>query len=143
MRTRSIVWGFGTPFRAYDERLVAFRECMRNREREDLPYWRTMTAIVDPIRNALGVEPNIGLGVAAAFLDLGIPVEAVGPLALALMSHMFLAHAVEGAKDASEVLRELPLASIRYVGRPSRTSPRFDAARSRAEPRRIDTVNVQ
>jgi hypothetical protein len=126
---RQTICGFGTPLRAHDERLVAFRECMHIRKRDSLPYWRTMEAVVVAAQSRRKLEPNISIAVTAAFLDLGVSVEQIGPLTLSTMFHMFLANGVEGAAQSSAVLRELPEDRIRYTGRSARTSPRCDAAR--------------
>lgn len=118
------VWGFGTPFRERDERLVAFGACIVRRGRSDGRYWRTLCLVADEIREARGTEPNMGVAVAAAFLDMGMTPHEVGAMATALMQHMFFAHAVEGAGDSGRVLRLLPDECVSYVGPEPRTSPR-------------------
>jgi hypothetical protein len=118
------VWGFGTPFRERDERLVAFWACLERRGRRRLPFMRTLDAIAAVVTPARQTEPNMGMGIAAAFLDLGVNAHEVGPLAAALMQHMFFAHAVEGARQAPQVLRCLPERCIDYTGRAARQSPR-------------------
>jgi len=119
------VWGFGTPFRGEDERLVAFRACIRQRERESLRFWRLMDAISAVVREARGTEPNMGIAIAAAFLDLGLTPHQVGSLTSALMQHMFLAHAVEGSAQGAS-LRELPATYVEFVGHAPRPSPRAE-----------------
>jgi hypothetical protein len=129
------VWGFGTPFRKYDERLVAFWACLERRGRRRLPFMRTLDAIAAVVTAARQTQPNMGMAIAAAFLDLGAHVHEVGPLATALMQHMFFAHAIEGARQAPQVLRCLPERCIAYVGREARESPRaLVASASRDEP---------
>jgi hypothetical protein len=118
------VWGFGTPFRARDERLVAFGGCIARRGRRDARYWHALELVADEIREARGTEPNIGMGIAAAFLDMGMTPSEVGAMATALMQHMFFAHAVEGASDSGHALRLLPDECVSYIGREPRTSPR-------------------
>jgi hypothetical protein len=125
---RHFVWGFGTPFRERDERLVAFWACLERRGRRQLPYMRTLDAIAKVVVPARQTEPNMGMAIAAAFLDLGMQVTEIGPLAAALMQHMFFAHAVESARQAPTVLKCLPEACIRYVGREARSSQRALAA---------------
>ena len=117
------VWGFGTPFRGEDERLVAFRECIRRRGRESLHFWRLMEVLSSAVREVRGTEPNMGIAVAAAFLDLGLTARQVGSLSSALMQHMFLAHAVEGSAQGAS-LRELPASYVDYTGQGPRSSPR-------------------
>lgn len=124
--SRSFVWGFGTPFRDRDERLVAFERRIVERGRHTLPYWRTFQAISRVITEERGVQPNMGMGFAAACLDLGLEVSEIGPLATALMQHMFLANAVEQARSPSTALRLLPEARVTYVGRPPRKSPKAE-----------------
>ncbi len=118
------VWGFGTPFRTQDERLVAFRACIARRGKGDGRYWRTLELVADVIREARGTEPNMGVAIAATFLDMGMTPHEVGAMATALMQHMFFAQAVEGAGDSGHVLRLLPDECVSYVGREPRTSPR-------------------
>jgi hypothetical protein len=121
------VWGFGTPFRGKDERLVAFRECMRQRGRQDLRFWRLMNEVSAVVREQRGVEPNMGIAIAAAFLDLGMTPHQVGSLTSALMQHMFLAHAVEGSAQGAS-LRELPADYVEFDGCAPRSSPRAEEA---------------
>ena len=122
--TRAFVWGFGTPFRAYDERLVALREHVVRRGRDQLPYYRLMNATADIIRETRRVEPNLGIALAAVFLDMGLTPTQIGALVAALMQHMFFAQAVEGAAQADTVLQRLPDDSVDYAGRSPRQSPR-------------------
>ena len=117
------VWGFGTPFRGEDERLVAFRTCIQRRQRENQRFWRLMNSVSSIVGEARGTEPNMGIAVAAAFLDLGLTPHEVGSLTSALMQHMFLAHAIEGSSTGAS-LRELPSAYVDFAGHAPRTSPR-------------------
>ena len=118
------VWGFGTPFRERDERLVAFRACITRRGKSEGRYWRTLGLIADEIREARRAAPNIAIAIAAAFLDMGMTPHQIGAMTAAIMQHMFFAHAIEGAGDSGHVLRLLPDECLRYVGREPRTSPR-------------------
>jgi hypothetical protein len=124
------VWGFGTPFRRQDERLVALREHVVRRGRDGLPYYRLMNRTADLVREARGAEPNLGIALAAIFLDMGLVPQEIGALVACLMQHMFFAQAVEGARQADPGLRQLSPESLDYVGRPSRTSPRAERERS-------------
>jgi hypothetical protein len=124
LRTHAFVWGFGTPFRARDERLVAFRDCVRRRGRDQLPHWQTMDAVATATHRLRKVEPNIALAVAAACLDMGLTEAEIGPVAITLAQHMFFANAVEGAQQAPALLRHLPDTHIAYTGRSARPSPR-------------------
>lgn len=118
------IWGFGTPFRDRDERLIAFRERIVLRGRHTLPFWRLFDAISEIVSEARGVQPNMGMGFAAACLDMGLMVEEVGPLATALMQHMFLANAIEQASTTRSTLVRLPDDSVSYVGAGPRVSER-------------------
>ena len=118
------VWGFGTPFRARDERLIAFRACITRRGKSEGRYGRTLGLIEDEIREARGTDPNIAMAIAAAFLDMGMTPHEIGAMTTFLMQHMFFAHAVEGAGDSGRVLRLLPDECVSYIGREPRTSPR-------------------
>jgi len=117
-----IIAGFGTPYRDYDERIIAFRKCMLNRRRNELPYWRTMEAVINAVRDLRQIAPNIGLGMASSMLDMGITPAEVGPLATVLVQHMFVANAVESVKQSPALLRELPESHVTYIGVPTRTS---------------------
>jgi hypothetical protein len=121
------VWGFGTPFRERDERLVAFRACIEQRGRSELPFWQLMTGVSDVVHCARATEPNMGVAIAAAFLDLGLSPHQIGALTSALMQHMFLAHAVEASRDGAQ-LRELPAGYVEFDGHAPRLSPRATAA---------------
>jgi len=118
-----IIPGFGTPYRDYDERIIAFRSCIQSRKRDELPNWRTMEAVIDAVRSLRQISPNIGLGMASSMLDMGITPAEVGPLATVLVQHMFVANAVESAKQSPELLREMPESHVAYIGVPARTSP--------------------
>jgi hypothetical protein len=127
----AFVWGFGTPFRPYDERLVALREHVVRRGRDQLPFYRLMNLVSDVVRETRRAEPNVGIAVAALFLDMGLAPPQIGALVAGLMQHMFFAQAVEGAEQADAVLRQLPDASLDYAGREPRVSPRAAEKRAR------------
>lgn len=125
----SFVWGFGTPFRGKDERLVAYRRCLEQRGRTQLPHYRTYEQVAALIVAARGDQPNIAMAIAAVLLDMGFAVNDVGPTTSVLMFHMFLAHGVFGTREAPEVLRTLPEECVKYTGASPRLSPRAAAAR--------------
>lgn len=124
---RSFLPGFGTPFRPEDERLVAFRKSLARRGRTNLPHFRTLEAVVPTITELTHAQPNIALGVAACFLDLGLAIGEVAPLTTALLHHMFIANALEGSAEAPAWLRELPENAVDYRGPAPRRSPRASA----------------
>jgi hypothetical protein len=86
-----------------------------------------MDAVSSVVREVRGTEPNMGIAVAAAFLDLGLTTHQVGSLSSALMQHMFLAHAVEGSAQGAS-LRELPATYVDFIGQAPRSSPRASGA---------------
>jgi hypothetical protein len=133
--SHEFMWGFGTPFRQHDERLVAFSARVRLRERDRLPYWSTFQAIAGVVVELRRAQPNIAMGLAAVCLDLGLRPDEIGPLATMLMQHMFFAHGVEGARNAPEIMRCLPDESVIFVERRSRRSPRAVASELRDAPR--------
>jgi hypothetical protein len=118
------IWGFGTPFREHDERLVAYRRCLEPLGMLDRPYFRLAAALADAVHAACGKPMNMGMAVAAVLLDLGLELHQVGPMTTALMQHMFFAHAVEAARESPAVARRLPEECIDYVGPSPRSSPR-------------------
>jgi hypothetical protein len=118
------VWGFGTPYRGRDERVITFRECMKRRGRTDLPYYRTMQAVSLAMKEATNAEPNIGGVLASVLLDMGLSPNDVGALVVALVQHMFFAQAMESAKTPNLTVRELPPEYVTYRGREPRASPR-------------------
>jgi hypothetical protein len=136
----SFVWGFGTPFRGRDERLVAFRRCMQSRGRDGLPYWKTMEEVAAAVTKAKKAEPNMGIAVAAALLDMGLEPREILMLVVALMQHMFFAHALDGARSDATALRELPVDYVKYEGRSPRESPRAKQSQPMDARRESDEV---
>jgi hypothetical protein len=122
------VWGFGTPFRGKDERLVAYRRCLEQRGRTTLPHFQTFERVAEQVIAARGDQPNIAMAIAAVLLDLGFAVDDVGPTTSVLMFHMFVAHGVFGTREAPELLRTLPETCVKYTGAAPRVSPRAAAA---------------
>jgi hypothetical protein len=127
------VWGFGTPYRGRDERVVAFRRCMERRGRSQLPYYRTMAALSLAMKEATKAEPNIGGVLSSALLDMGLTPDEVGTMVVALAQHMFFAQAIESARTANPELRELPGEYVTYSGREARVSPRARRAAAPGE----------
>lgn len=121
--------GFGVAFRDEDERLRMLRECMSRRGRTGLRFWQLGERMARIVMELRSTRPNIGLGTAAALLDIGLEPEAIRMLTLGLSEHMRLGNAVEGARQAPELLQRLPLSDVRYDGASPRVSPRARAAR--------------
>jgi hypothetical protein len=118
------LFGFGVPFRARDERLDMLIERVAARGRSELPYWRLFTRVVEILRRIRQLEPNVGLGAAAACLDIGFTPAQIGPLIAALGSADLWSNAFEGAQQAPPCMQSLPIDSVRYVGPPPIRSPR-------------------
>lgn len=114
--------GFGVPFRPEDERLAALGRFMRAEGRAGERFWSLLERVAPVVARTRGAAPNIAAGTAAALLDLGFTAEDVTPIAFALMQLPQLANAVEGARQAPEVLRNLPPQTITYRGVPPRKS---------------------
>jgi len=131
----AVVSGFGMPCRNADERLVALGTCVRHRNRDRLPYFSLLTAISEVVSTLWQFAPNIGLGIAATMLDMGISMAEIGPLTSALFQHMFIANAIEGAQPSQAQLRELPTTHVCYSGAPPRMSPRAQVHNSIIRPR--------
>jgi hypothetical protein len=131
LRSGERLIGFGVPFRPRDERLVLLRRSIVERGRDRLPFWLAMEAAAVTAGELKGLEPNIGMGVAAACLDLGFTPREIALLGVTLAQTDFLANAVEGSEQRPAVLRRLPDDRIEYVGAPPRSSPR--ALRGRVE----------
>jgi hypothetical protein len=125
------VWGFGTPYRGRDERVLAFKGCLERRGRTELPYYKTMMAVAGAMKEATDAEPNIGGVLAAVLLDMGLAPLDVGATVVALAQHMFFAQAIESAREPNLTLRELPSEYVTYCGQEPRMSPRARAARNR------------
>jgi hypothetical protein len=119
--------GFGVPFRPYDERLEVLRHMMTRRQRASLRYWVLGLRVAEWFETHRGLKPNLSLGVAAAMLDLGMVPDEISAGSLLLQAPVVMAHALEGARQRSAVLRRLPRRCVRYVGAPPRRSPRAPA----------------
>jgi hypothetical protein len=125
------LYGFGVPFRKYDERLSAFRGALERRGHLPGKYWKLAERFWRIARESRRIEVNIIGATAALCLDLGFAPAQVAPMAVMLLTPTFLANATEAAAQSPEVLKALPAECVRYVGPPARESPRALAARAR------------
>jgi hypothetical protein len=123
--------GFDVPFRSQCERLPLVQKSVAARGRDQLPAWRTLEAVIGATRELKGPEPNVGLGVAAALLDLGFTPRQVSILSTTLAQTEFLSNVAEGSEQRAAVLRRIPDDRIRYVGKPPRETPRAAASARR------------
>ncbi len=124
LATKKKLLGYGVAFRERDERLDAIRECLEQRERTGLPFWRLQERFSEVVTRTRKIGPNIVIGAAAILLDLGFV-----PHEISAMSHFFnlnahVANAVEAAAQAPAVLRRLPDDAIDYIGPAPRLSAR-------------------
>ena len=126
--------GYGVAFRARDERYDALCERVRVHGRETLPYWRLQQVLTACIEQERRLPPNISAALAAIWLDLGLRADEVPAATMFLNQNVFVANAVEGARDAAgaAILRSLPVAAIEYVGPAPRISPRAAATAATA-----------
>jgi hypothetical protein len=113
--------GYGVAFRADDERFMALRAHVERCGRAGLPYWKLQERLSAFLfAEKKGLKPNIALGAAALLLDMSLsPREAQAITNLANVN-TFYANALEGAQQRSRALQELPVESVKYVGRPPR-----------------------
>jgi hypothetical protein len=123
-RARAVMHGFGIPARPVDERFEALKRCMHDFGAATGRYWRLLEAMDAVTRRSLKTPANIAGGVAAACLDLGLTPEQAGTIGIMVTLPAFIASAVEGAQQAPQVLRSLPLEHVSYVGVAARSSPR-------------------
>jgi hypothetical protein len=121
-RTRLV--GFGVPFRAEDERVLMLRRCVIARGREGLVHWRAFEAASGAARRLRGLEPNIGLAVGAACLDLNFSPRQISLLCVVLGQTDYVANAVEGAAQKPSLLQRLPTSAVLYTGPAPRISER-------------------
>lgn len=108
--------GFGVPFRPEDERLLALRLLMADHPLAERPFWRLHQRVVAAMARRSNVQPNVVIGIVALLLDLGVAPERCGVALSALMSHVFLAHALEAATTDGATLYALPAAVVDYQG---------------------------
>jgi hypothetical protein len=124
LRAGERLTGFGVPFRPYDERLVLVRRRIQEHGRDQMRYWRTMEAAIGAVRELRRLEPNVGIALAAACLDLGLTPHQISIVCVAVCQTEFLSNAFEGAEQRHAVLRRLPDDAIEYAGEAPRVSPR-------------------
>jgi hypothetical protein len=125
--------GCGVPLRPECERLLLMKESIARRGRDQLPYWRLLECTVGALHSLKAPEPSVGLGVAAALLDLGFTPRQIANLCVALAQPVFLATAIEGSEQKERVLRRLPDDRVRYVGAAPRLTPRAAKATGEGE----------
>jgi hypothetical protein len=126
--------GFGVAAREVDERSITFARCLERRGIAIGAVWALFVRIETVTRRLRGLSANFGGTMAAILLDLGLTPTQLPSFVLTVLYPSLVANAHEGAEQAPAVLRELPRASIRYLGTPPRTSPRAAATPRDDEP---------
>ena len=130
---RGRIAGFGVPFRAEDERLVALRSMIARHPAVRRPMWRMFLRVEAVMRAKEQLPPNIVMALAALLLDLGLPAQRAGMLLTMMMAPTFSAHALEASEQDGPLLQELPAAALEYQGAAPRRSP-AEAARVAVRP---------
>ncbi len=125
--------GFGVPFRAEDERLVALRPMLARHRASRGPMWRLAAQVEQVMRVHDQLAPNVVLALAATLLDVGLPAARAGMFATMLMAPTFASHALEAADQDAALLQELPAEALEYQGAAPRQSP-AEAARVATRP---------
>lgn len=118
------VGGYGVPLRPQDERYVALHGAMTRVGRHMLPHWRAQEILSAAMRREKKLEPNIGIALAAALLDIGCTPWQAGTFATHLFGHTMIANSFEASVQRSAAMQALPLDTIRYAGHAPRKSPR-------------------
>lgn len=108
--------GFGVPFRPVDERRAAMIKLSHGRPVSKRRFWQLHLRLAEALPT---VPPNVALCFAALLLDSGVPPEHCGLATSLLMSHVFLAHAIEGSKTDGAV-NEWPVSALEFHGTPAR-----------------------
>lgn len=116
--------GYGIPLRERDERFEALRAFFARGPRALGAHWLAQDALSAWMWSEKGLAPNIGIGLAAALLDLGCAPPQAGALATFLIEHTFAANAFEAARQREPLMQRLPEDRVEYVGRHRRESPR-------------------
>jgi hypothetical protein len=118
------VAGFGVPFRDEDERLVALTQRVVASGHGERRFYALFLGAARWMRENRGIAPNVSALAAALLLDMGF---APSDCALVLLLFCHLAqipNARESAEQSSDVLRELPIDSVRDELRAPRISSR-------------------
>jgi hypothetical protein len=127
---RGRIMGFGVPFRAEDERLLALREMLAGHPATRRPTWRLFERLARVMRGHGGLAPNIVIALAALLVDLGLAPHRAGMFFAMIMAPKLLRPRPRRRRPRS---RPLDRAAVRGPGLPgpgaARRSPAA-AARS-------------
>jgi hypothetical protein len=111
--------GFGVPLRETDERRTGLLQLVGDGPVTRRPFWRLHEQVVKVLAP---LTPNVLISMAAMMLDVGIPADHGGIAIGTLMSPVFLAHALESAKQDGARLNALPASCVTYQGRAARST---------------------
>lgn len=118
---RGRLGGFGVPFRAEDERLVALRPLIAGSSLEQRPFWKLSLRLIEGMAPEV---PNVALAVAALLLDSGVTHKHCGMALSVLMTHVFLANALEASETDGAALYRLSAEVVEYAGAGPRVTGR-------------------
>jgi hypothetical protein len=121
--------GFGVPFRDADERRTGLLHLVGQGPVTRRPFWRLHERIVEAMAP---VKPNVLISLAAMLLDIGVSADHSGIAVCTLTSPIFLAHALESARQDGARLNALPASCVSYQGRGPRTTTDHPRAESPA-----------
>ena len=114
-KSGSAMPGFGAPFREKDERVEPFLRTV-NLKGHTGTYWSLAQRCCALAPRHVGLPANIALPCAGLLLDLGLEGDRLAITIALMLLHTFVANALEGAEQQSEILRCLPSEYIEYVG---------------------------
>ncbi|MBX3271967.1 MAG: hypothetical protein KF729_16990 [Sandaracinaceae bacterium] len=123
----SYVWGFGVAggqHRVRDERLDLIDAAARRHGHAIRPYYQAAFEAAEAIAEATGKFPNMGLGVAAIGLDLGMDRGQIEAMVYQMLEPQILGNAFDAARSMPPSLREARAGSVQFVGSPARRSLR-------------------
>lgn len=124
LASRGRIPGFGVPFRAEDERLLALHRLLSGHSATRGRAWRLHLRVAEALRATDRLEPNILFSAVALLTDLGLSAERTGLFMCLLMNHTFAAHAAEAAEQDAPFLRALAPAHLDDRTPLPRRSPR-------------------
>jgi hypothetical protein len=122
--------GFGTPFRHEDERNAPIIELVRKNQRDGGRYFTLVQRVEPLVLEKKRLPMNAAALVSAVCLDLGFSPGQIDVLGILLLLTNVVANAYEGAEQAPELLRRLPVEHVLYRGHAARRSPRMASGES-------------
>ena len=119
-RTQSLLPGFGVFGRPKDERVIAFKQWLRDSDFQTGAHFQAYEALIQalPERNE-----NNTLITSVILLDMGFSVDDMEAMAFFILLPPVFANALEAAKDQNPEMQIIP-GPIEYKGPEKRASPR-------------------